>query len=106
MGIFMSSFVYWLWPRSSVPLLFVLILLHASRALSLHVVPGSNCTAVCSDNVTSSNTTARDITCIDKDYNTTDAGKSFQSCISCEIESHTFDHHSKQTDLGWALCKS
>lgn len=102
----MSLFVYWSWPRGSVPLLFLLILLHASRALSLHVVPGSNCTAVCSNNVTSSNTTGRDITCIDKDYNTTDAGKSFQSCVSCEMESHTFDHDSKQTDLGWALCKS
>ena len=102
----MSSFVYWSGPRISVPLLFLLILLQASRAVSLHVIPGSNCTAVCSNNVTSSNTTVADITCIDKDFNTTDAGKSFQSCISCEMESHTFDHDSKQTDLGWALCKS
>lgn len=92
------------WPRISV-LLFSLCLLFSSESLGLHVVPGSNCTAVCSSNVTSSNTAVGEIVCNDGDYNNTNVGKSFQSCISCELESQTFDHQSKQTDLGWALCK-
>ena len=101
----MPSFARFPWPLRSVPLLFSLLLLFPSRALNLHVVPGSNCTAVCSRNGASSDTSSKDITCIDKEYNTTDVGRSFQRCISCEMESHTFDHETKQTDLGWALCK-
>ena len=106
MGTFMSAFGRWLWPLESLPLLIHLIVLSSPRVLTLHVVPGSNCTAVCTQNVTSSSTTSKDITCFDKEYNTTAVGTSFQSCISCEMESHTFDQQTKQTDLGWALCKS
>lgn len=106
MDTFMTSFRRWSWPCSSVLLLLLVVLFFSPGASSLLVVPGSNCTAVCSNNVISSNTTVDDITCIDKDYNSTDVGRSFQSCISCQMESHTFDHQTKQTDLGWALCKS
>lgn len=75
------------------------------QALSLHVVPGSSCTALCSGQVISSNTTIQEITCHDKDYNSTDVGQKFKDCISCELQSETFDQ-SGQTDLGWAFCKS
>ena len=102
----MPSTVPWSWPVKSVPSLLFLLSLLFAQSLCLHVVPGSNCTAVCSNNVTSSNTTENDITCVDYDYNSTDVGKSFQRCISCEMGSHTFDHETQQTDLGWALCES
>lgn len=73
--------------------------------LALHVVPGSNCTVLCSDRIGDfSNTTTEDITCYDKDYNSTDVGKRFQDCVACELQSETFEHGSGQTDLGWALC--
>ena len=75
-----------------------------SSVLALHVVPGSNCTSVCSQFVANSNTSGSDITCYDKDYNTTAVGALFQDCIACEIQSQTFDHVTGQTDLGWALC--
>ena len=102
----MPPFGRWRWPLESLPLLIHLFALFSPSVLSLHVVPGSNCTAVCTQNVTSSSTTSEDITCFDKEYNTTAVGTSFQSCIACEMESHTFDQRTKQTDLGWALCKS
>ena len=73
-------------------------------AAALHVVPGSNCTAVCTQNVTASGTSASDITCNDQDYNVTDVGTNFRDCVSCELRSRTFDHQTAQTDLGWALC--
>ena len=96
----------WRWPLETLPSLIHLLVLFSPRVLTLHVVPGSNCTAACTQNVTSSRTTSEDITCFDKEYNSTTVGTSFQSCISCEMESHTFDQRTKQTDLGWALCKS
>lgn len=73
--------------------------------LSLHVVLGSNCTPVCTQYFLSSNTTVDEVTCHDSDYNTTSVGQRFKECISCELQSQTFDHGTNQTDLGWALCK-
>jgi len=49
---------------------------------ALHVVPGSNCTAVCSQTVDATNTTSVDITCYDEDYNGTDVGRTFRDCTS------------------------
>lgn len=71
---------------------------------ALHVVPGSNCTGVCSQHVDATNTTLGDVTCYDEDYNGTDVGRAFRDCVSCEMKSQTFNHKSAQTDLGWALC--
>lgn len=74
-------------------------------ATALHVVPGSNCTAVCSQNVDATNTSSGDITCYDEDYNGTDVGRTFRDCVSCEMKSRSIDQYSGQTDLGWALCR-
>lgn len=71
---------------------------------SLHVVPGSNCTALCSFQDLSSNTTGNEITCQDKGYENTAVGKTFKECVTCEFESKSFDHGTGQTDVGWALC--
>ena len=75
-----------------------------SPVLALEVVPGSNCTAACREHFVRTNTTGRDITCYDQDYNSTAVGTAFKDCVSCELESETFDHSTNQTDLGWALC--
>lgn len=72
---------------------------------ALHVVPGTNCTAVCSPTVDATNTTSGDITCYDEDYNGTDVGRTFRDCVSCEMKSPSIDQTSVQTDLGWALCR-
>lgn len=74
------------------------------RSLSLHVVPGSNCTALCSFQDLSSNTTSDEITCQDKRYENTAVGKIFKDCVTCEFESKSFDHGTGQTDVGWGLC--
>lgn len=82
-----------------------LLSLVLSPVLSLHVVLGSNCTAVCTEYYIYPNTTVDQVTCHDSDYNTTSVGQRFKDCISCELQSQTFDHGTSQTDLGWALCK-
>lgn len=84
-------------------LLLSLVLL--SPVLSLHVVVGSSCTAVCTAYYVHPNTTVDQVICLDSDYNNTSVGQRFKDCISCELESQTFDHGTSQTDLGWALCK-
>ena len=75
------------------------------RALALYVVPGSNCTSVCSSASTAYNTNGSDIVCHDKDYNSTVVGEAFQDCVSCEIQSPAINPYTVQTDVGWALCK-
>jgi hypothetical protein len=75
-------------------------------AFSLHVVFGSNCTALCSYQNPLSNTTSVDVTCSDKNYEKTSVGRTFKDCVTCEFESISFDHGTRQTDLGWGLCMS
>lgn len=72
--------------------------------LALHVVPGSNCTVLCCSQTGLSNTTIEDVTCNDKDYDSTNVGKAFEKCVACEIGSDSFSPTTVQTDLGWALC--
>lgn len=66
-----------------------------SSVSALHAVPGSSCTAAC----TNTNTT-----CYDQGYSSTVAGVAFKDCVTCELETITLDHNTNQTDLGWALC--
>ena len=86
-------------------LLFLRLASFLPLVTALHVIPGSNCTGVCSQHVDATNTTTSDVTCYDEDYNGTDVGRAFRDCVSCEMKSRTFDHQSTQTDLGWALCR-
>lgn len=94
--------------RHSVTIRLVILFTCFSSILSftdaLQVVPGSRCTAACTAHFVRTNTTSSDITCYDQDYNTTAAGKAFRDCVTCELDSITFDHQTNQTDLGWALC--
>ena len=95
----------WRWPKLYVILLLWLRVASFSPVTALHVVPGSNCTGVCSQGLDAANTATSDVTCYDEDYNSTDVGRQFRDCVSCEMQSRTFDHQSTQTDLGWALCR-
>lgn len=86
----------------------VTIVFSSSKFLStwaLHVVPGSNCTALCSSQDSFFDTTINDITCNDDDYDSTVVGQAFKSCVSCEVKSESFDPATLQTDLAWALCR-
>lgn len=101
-----TMFGPWRWRTfHSVLLLLLYLAARSPSATALHVVSGSNCTAVCSQNVDTTNTTSGDITCFDEDYNGTDVGRTFRDCVSCEMKSRSFDQSSAQTDLGWALCR-
>lgn len=88
---------------SGILLIFILIVTFPC-GLSLHVVPGSNCTALCSYQNLISNTTSDEITCQDKGYEDTVVGKTFKDCVTCEFESKSFDQGTGQTDVGWGLC--
>lgn len=83
---------------------FLILTVAIPCVLSLHVVPGSNCTGFCSDQNPLSNTTSGDVTCRDNDYESTAVGKTFKDCVTCEFESKSFDQGTRQTDLGWGLC--
>lgn len=89
---------------SSAILSFIILIGTFPCGLSLHVVQGSNCTALCSDENLSSNTTSDDITCQDKGYEDTVVGRTFKDCVTCELGSKSFDPGTEQTDVGWALC--
>ena len=84
----------------------LLVLSALPSVLTLQVVPGSNCTTQCLSSVSAYTTNGSDIACNDLDYNNTVYGGTFQRCISCEIQSETFNRQTGQTDVGWALCKT
>jgi hypothetical protein len=83
---------------------FLILAITTPCVLSLHVVLGSNCTAFCSDQNPLSNTSSADVTCRDNDYESTAVGKTFRDCVTCQFESKSFEHGTRQTDLGWGLC--
>ena len=85
--------------------LLLLISLAIPQVIGLEVIPGSNCTNSCLSTVTGYTTNASDINCHDSDYNKSVSGGAFQECVSCELQSETFNRQTGQTDLGWALCK-
>jgi hypothetical protein len=68
---------------------------------SLRTVEGSPCTSLCGD---TSNTTSSEMTCLDPLYNTTQTGETFESCVSCLLESDFQNATSGETDVNWGLC--
>ncbi|OKL56446.1 hypothetical protein UA08_08224 [Talaromyces atroroseus] len=67
---------------------------------ALRTVQGSPCTSLCGD---TSNTTSSEISCIDSAYNTTQTGETFESCVSCLLESNFQNATSGETDVNWGL---
>lgn len=72
-------------------------------ASGLRTTGGSPCASVC--NKVSTNTTAAEIVCLDNQYDDS-KGKSFEDCISCQLQSSYVDRLSGETDVDWGLCKS
>lgn len=85
-------------------------LLFAETTLSLQVSSNSPCTSLCLDpgqNTTSpsiSNTLGSEITCVDKDYDSTPNGQRFMACVNCLQTSTASDDNG--SDQEWFLCKS
>ncbi|CAI7659029.1 unnamed protein product [Penicillium crustosum] len=90
--------------RSSRMLAFVLaaILLNspAPVVFGLKTTPGSPCTDVCG---TTANTTSSEIACLDQSYNQSSVGKSFQKCITCQLDSKFNDANTGESDVNWGL---
>jgi len=74
----------------------------APGILALRATSGSPCTSACG---TTSNTTSEEIVCMDDQYNTTKTGETFQSCISCLLQSDFQDQGAGETDVNWGLCE-
>lgn len=77
--------------------------LFAKTAFSLRVASGSPCWDTCS--VPSTNTTGDDIVCRDELFSDTRAGRRFEDCVSCQLESTHFLKRYDETDVEWGLCK-
>ncbi|OOQ84853.1 hypothetical protein PEBR_28555 [Penicillium brasilianum] len=69
-------------------------------ALGLKTTSGSPCASVC--NKVSTNTTASEIVCLDTNYDET-KGKTFEDCVSCQLESTYVNRLSGETDVNWGL---
>ncbi|RAH51393.1 uncharacterized protein BO95DRAFT_448695 [Aspergillus brunneoviolaceus CBS 621.78] len=81
------------------PLLLLLSSL-ASPAGALHATYGSPCYDVCSN---PTNTTSSEMVCLDESYNTTETGRKFQECVSCELQSNYTDAETQISDFNWGL---
>ena len=78
---------------------------------ALQVAPNSPCASACIDNSSldpsdpnSSNTYNSDITCDDRSFTGSTAGKKWLSCMGC-LQNSTFSQGS-ESDQGWFLCES
>ncbi|RAH82762.1 hypothetical protein BO86DRAFT_311118 [Aspergillus japonicus CBS 114.51] len=81
------------------PLLLLLTSL-ASSAGALHATYGSPCYDVCTN---PTNTTSSEMVCLDESYNTTETGRKFQECVSCELQSNYTDAETQISDFNWGL---
>ncbi|CRG90078.1 hypothetical protein PISL3812_07119 [Talaromyces islandicus] len=72
----------------------------APGILALRATSGSPCTSACG---TTTNTTSEEIVCLDGQYNVTKTGQTFQSCISCLLQSDFQDEGTGETDVNWGL---
>lgn len=89
--------------KLAITLLTVLISNPVPVVLGLKTTGGSPCASIC--NKVSTNTTASEIVCLDNHYDDT-KGKTFEECVSCQLESTYVDRLSGETDVNWGLCES
>ena len=81
-------------------LLFVLS--QFAAVVGLRTTPGSPCEDVCHRQ--STNTTSKEIVCLDRQYNTTSSGSHFEECVSCQLGSNYTDEAAGESDVSWGLC--
>ncbi|KAK2861181.1 hypothetical protein FQN49_004464 [Arthroderma sp. PD_2] len=68
----------------------------------LRVTPRSPCSDVCgSGDSDLTKTTGDDIVCHDLEFNSTDIGRRFRDCVSCELQSSFYDTALAETDVNW-----
>ncbi|KGO75667.1 hypothetical protein PITC_030190 [Penicillium italicum] len=72
----------------------------APAVFALITTPGSPCTDVCGQ---TANTTSSEIVCADQSYSQTSVGKSFEKCISCQLDSKFNDENTGESDVNWGL---
>lgn len=76
----------------------------SSSVSALRVAPGSPCQTSCVSASSPGNaTTNGDIVCADAQYNSTDAGKRYKTCMTC-LQGSTYVSGS-QSDQAWFNCK-
>lgn len=76
-----------------------------SSVSALRVSPGSPCQTSCVFASSPGNATGNnDIVCADDQYNSTDAGKRYKTCMTCLQGSTYVDSSSRQSDQAWFNC--
>lgn len=91
-----------------------LCLLHF--VFSLEVTPNSACSSLCDTKIANgadpsndeiTKTGSSDLVCSDYEYdgfNSTEVGRRFKNCLSCELNSTATDARTDESDVSWALC--
>ncbi|RDW81397.1 uncharacterized protein DSM5745_04954 [Aspergillus mulundensis] len=69
-------------------------------ASGLRTTPGSPCASTCSP---TNDTLPSEVVCLDSEYNTTEAGRKFEGCIACQLQSTFVDDASRESDVEWGL---
>jgi hypothetical protein len=82
------------------PLLLCALL--TASACAILVAPSSQCAVQCGNVLTS--TSGSDLTCSDSVYASSVVGQTFESCITCELNSTYVDPVTKLSDLQALLC--
>lgn len=95
----------------------VFLLYHLFRLVrSIEVTPQSKCSWICVDDIgkgdkandQSSMTVSSDVVCEDYQLagpNSTDKGRKWKDCLTCELTSKAVDPSSNENELYWILCK-
>lgn len=80
--------------------LLLLIVFHfPSTTTAIQSVPGSPCESVCRD----AGSIEDDVVCLDANYQSLGAGRAFQTCVACQLNSTAVDTANNQTDVEWGL---
>lgn len=80
----------------------LLVLNQFVAVVGLRTAPSSPCEDVCSGQ--STNTTSKDIVCLDSQYDTTSTGSHFEECVDCQLRSNYTDAASGESDVSWGIC--
>lgn len=91
-------------PRTTIcqALALLFVLSQFAAVVGLRTTPGSPCEDVCHRR--STNTTSREMVCLDSQYNTTSVGSTFRECVSCQLGSNYTGEAVGESDVSWGLC--
>ena len=91
-------------PRPTIyqALALLFVLSQFAAVVGLRTTPGSPCEDVCHRR--STNTTSREMVCLDGQYNTTSVGSTFRECVSCQLGSNYTGEAAGESDVSWGLC--